>query len=188
MTIVGGSRTRNEVFVLKKNEISDIVTPKVKVGTKILPLRGLKGNQLREVRRLQSRAAVAYLRLRYGSLNTYILLAYVEEALSHVQWIVPAKKIKGRYPFVTEGSYSIISCLTAPRFRGLGIYPAQLGRVMESAIPSNKYWIWTASDNISSIKGIRKAGGIKVREFIQEKWFWGCISHIEYLPEGSDSR
>ena len=68
----GYSRTQHEVLVLKKNEISDIVTPKVKVGTKILPLRGLKGNQLREVRRLQGRAAVAYLRLRYGSLKTYV--------------------------------------------------------------------------------------------------------------------
>jgi len=167
--VLGYSKIKNVVFILRAKEASDIASPKVKVDTKVLQMDKVTPLQWRELKQLQGQFGVLYLRFRYGSPNTYILLAYVEGTLAHVEWIVPASRIKSRYPFVSEDSYSIISCLTAPCFRGLGIYPAQLGRVIESAIPSNKYWIWTASDNISSIKGIRKAGGIKVREFIQQK-------------------
>ena len=69
----GYSSTENEVFVLQKDKIADVVALRTKITTKILPLLALKGNQLREVRRLQGRAAVAYLRIRYGSLKTYVL-------------------------------------------------------------------------------------------------------------------
>ena len=184
----GASQTRNEVFVLKKDKTSDIVTDRVKVTTKILPLRALKHSQLRELSELQGKAAVSYLKFRYGSLNTYILLAYVGKTLAHVEWIVPASKIRFRYNFVTNDSYSIISCLTSQSFRGLGIYPSQIQKVVESDIPARMFWIWTASTNIPSLKGIRKAGGVKVGEFVQKKRFWGCISHVKYFPGGNDSK
>jgi len=186
--VLGYSKKNNVVFILRAKEASDIASPKVKVDTRLLQMDKVTPLQWRELKQLQGQFDVLYLRLRYGSPNTYILLAYVEESLAHVEWIVPASRIKSRYSFVSEGSHTIISCLTASCFRGLGIYPAQLGRVIKSAIPSDKYWIWTTSDNTSSIKGIQKAGGIKVLEFVQEKLFWGCISHIEYLPEESHSK
>ena len=183
--MLGYSKAKNVVFILRAEEISDIASPKVKVDTELLKMDKMTPSHWRKLKQLQGQFDVLYLRIRYGSPNTYILLAYVEKKLAHVEWIVPADRIKSRYSFVTEDSYSIISCLTAPCYRGLGIYPAQLRRVTKSAIPSDKYWIWTTSDNISSAKGIRKAGGIQVLEFIQEKWFWGGISHIEYLPEAN---
>ena len=184
----GYSSTENEVFVLQKDKIADVVALRTKITTKILPLLALSKSERREVKELQGKAAFAYLKYRYGSPNTYILLAYVEGTLAHVAWIVPASKIRGRYTFVTEKSYSIISCLTSQGLRGLGIYPSQIQKVVKSDIPAKMFWVWAASTNTASLKGIRKAGGIKVREFIQEKWFWGCISHIEYLPEESHSK
>jgi len=188
MMMFGGSEATNDVFVLKKNGISDIVTSKAEVVTEILRLCALKRSWLRELKRLQGSTAVSYLKLRYGSGNTYVLLAYVDNTLAHVEWIVPAGKIRGRYPFVTEDSYSIISCLTAPSFRGLGIYPSQIQKVVKSDIPAKIFWIWSESTNIPSLKGICKAGGIKVGELVQKKWFWGCVSHIEYFPEGDDNK
>lgn len=186
--LFGISQVRNEVFVFKKNKISRIIMPKVKISTIILPLSELNRDQLKQIRAQQGKFAAYYLKLKYGSLKTYILLAYAGECLTHVQWIVPAGKIKARYPFVTENSYSIISCLTAESFRGLGIYPSQIQKVVQSDIPARIFWIWAPSTNTPSLKGIRKAGGIKVAEIVQKRWFWGCISHIEYFPEGDDNK
>lgn len=183
----GYSNTSNVVFILRPKEISSIAVLKVKVDTKLLRINDLTHRQWKQLKQLQGRLAVSYLKLRYGSPNTYILLAYVGEALTHVEWIVPASRIKSRYHFVSEDSYSIISCLTAPRFRGLGIYPSQIQKVVQS-IRAKMFWIWTVSTNTSSLEGIRKAGGMKAGELVQKKWFWGYISHIEYFPEGSDSK
>lgn len=186
--MLGYSLAKNEVFVFQKGQISEIATPKKEVTTKILPLLALSKSQRIEVKQLQGRVVFAYLAFRYGSSNTYILLAYVEEVLAHVEWIVPATKIRGRYPFVTEKSYSIISCLTSQSLRGLGIYPSQIQKVVKSDVPAKMFWIWTESAHTASLKGIRKAGGVKAGEFLQTKWFWGCASRIEYSPERGGCR
>lgn len=183
----GYSSIKHEVFTLPKN-LSDKVTAKVELNTKLLHLNELTPKHWRQLKELQGRFAALYLRWRYGSPDTYILFAYVEETLAHIEWIVPSGKIRGRYPFVTEDSYAIISCLTLPRFRGLGIYSSQVQKVVESDIPARMFWIWTASTNMPSLKGIRKAGGVKVGEFVQKRWFWGCMSHIEYFTEGSNCK
>jgi hypothetical protein len=180
----GYSRTRNEVFTLAK-KLPQRADPKIKVDTKLLQLLEVTAEQWRQVKRLQGLFPALYLKWRYGSPDTFILLAFVDQILSYIEWIVPARKIKSRYSFVSEDSYSIISCLTEPRFRRLGIYTSQIQKVVESDIPAKMFWIWTESTNIPSLKGISNAGGIKVGEFVQKKWFWGCISHLEYHPEES---
>jgi glycosyltransferase involved in cell wall biosynthesis len=185
MVMFGGSETTNDVFILKKNGISDIVTPKAEVVTEILQLCTLKRSQMRELKRLQSKATVSYLKLRYGSRNTYVLLAYVDNTLAHVEWIVPADKIRGRYPFVTEDSHSIVSCLTAKGFRGLGIYSSQIQKVITSCVPARTFWIWSACDNIASLKGIRKAGATKVGQFVQKKWLYGIVSCVSFAKDTS---
>jgi len=183
----GYSRIKHEVFTVSKN-LPQTVTAKVELNTKLLHLNEFTAEHRRLLRGLQGRFTVLYLKWRYNSPQTYILLTYVDKTLAHIEWIVPAGKIMGRYPFVTEGSYSIISCLTSQSFRGLGIYPSQIQKVVESDIPTKMFWIWTPSTNTPSLKGICKAGGIKVAELIQKKWFWGCMSCIEYIPWGSDSK
>jgi hypothetical protein len=178
----GYSRIKHEVFRVSK-ELSDKVHTQVDINTQISRLNELTPKQWKQLRELQGQFSVLYLRLRYGSADTYILLAYVEEELVHVEWIVPANKIRGRYPFVTKDSYSIISCLTSQSFRGLGIYPSQIQEVVKSNIPAKLFWIWTAYSNVPSLRGIGKAGGVKVAEIVQKKWFWGCISYIKYFPK-----
>ena len=70
MIIPGSSLTRSDAFVLKKDNTSDVVVPKMKVNTEILLVGELKKNQLKELRKLQGKAAVCYLKLRYGSPDT----------------------------------------------------------------------------------------------------------------------
>lgn len=181
----GYSRIKYEVFVFPDKQAQG-VEPKIEIDTKLLQLSEVTAKQWRRLQDLQGRLAALYLKWQYGSPDTHILLAFTRGRLAHVEWVVPARKIRPRYPFVTENSYSIISCLTARRFRGLRVFPAQLRKIIDSAIPSDQYWIWTASGNLSSIKGIRKAEGVKVGEFVQRKWLWGCVSRTEYFPKRDD--
>jgi len=183
--MIGYSRTKYEAFILPKKLLKKM-EPKTEVDTKLLWLGEVTAQQWRQLKQLQGQFTVLYLRFRYGAPDTHILLVFAEGKLVHVEWIVPASKIKSRYGFISEDSYSIISCLTSKSFRGLGIYPSHIQKVVESDIPAKVFWIWTESTNIPSLKGISKAGGIKVGEFVQKKWLWGCISHIEYFREEGD--
>jgi len=182
----GYSRIKYEVFAFSKKTPQKI-EPKIEVDTKLLRLSEVTAQQWQQLQELQGRFAVLYLKWRYGSSDTHILLTFAKEKLVYVEWVVPAKKIRARYPFVTEKSYLIISCLTSPDFRGRGIYPAQLQNVVQSDIQTQIYWGLAARDNIPSLKGIQRAGGMKMGVFIQRKWLWGCISRPEYFPEGSDT-
>jgi hypothetical protein len=182
--MLGYSRKKYEVFMLT-DALAKRVQARVQIETNLIPLDELTSQQWKQLNQLQGYFSTLYLKWRYGSPETYILLAYADKTLAHIEWIVPANKIRWRYHFVTKDSYSIISCLTSQSFRGLGIYPSQIREVVKSNIPAKLFQIWTASSNTPSLKGIHKAGGIKVGEFVQKKWFWGCISHIKYCPEES---
>lgn len=177
----GYSEARSEVFTFSK--LSQEVNPRIKLETKLLRLSEVTAQQWRQLKQLQGKRSVLYLRLRYGSPDTYILLAFAKGKPVYVQWIVPSKKIRSRYSFVKKNSYFIIACLTAPDFRGLGIYPSQIQKVVQSDIQSETYWGKTSRDNIPSLKGIYKAGGVKVGEFVEKKWFWGCFRSTKYYPD-----
>jgi GNAT superfamily N-acetyltransferase len=182
--MLGYSRKKGEVFIFSK-EPPQRVSPKIELETKLLRVSEVTAQQWSQLKQLQGKLAVFYLRFRYGSPDTYILLGFAKGKLVYVEWVVPSKKIRSRYPFVKENTYFIMSCLTSPDFRGLGIYPALIQKAVQSHINSKIYWGAAAPTNIPSLKGIYKAGGVKVGEFVQKKWFWGCISHIEYHPEES---
>lgn len=55
----GSSQVRNEVFVFKKNKISRIIMPKLKISTIILPLSELNRDQLKQIRAQQGKFAEA---------------------------------------------------------------------------------------------------------------------------------
>ncbi|MHC4474804.1 MAG: hypothetical protein ACYTEL_04120 [Planctomycetota bacterium] len=177
----GKSQALNELFVFKRETTLNSVDPKTVVATEILPLSGLKRHHLKRLRRLQGQFAVSYLKFKYSSPNTHVLLAYVNEDLAHAEWIVPWYRLRRRYSFVTKDSYSIISCFTAERFRGLAIYASQIQRVVRSDIPSSVYWMWAESTNVASLKGICRAGGTKVGEFLFKRWFWGTMARSRML-------
>jgi hypothetical protein len=180
----GCSRIEYEVFTLPKTP-RETFQAKIKLDTQFLRVNSLTDDQWKLIRKAQGCFSTLYLKCRYGSPQTCILLAFVGKILAHIEWVVPAHRIKSRYPFVSDGSYAIISCLTAQSFRGLGIFSSQIQKVVASNISAETFWIWAASTNIPSLKGIHKAGGVKVGEFIQKKWFWGCFSRIRHFRKGT---
>ncbi|MHC4255129.1 MAG: hypothetical protein ACYSUL_05845 [Planctomycetota bacterium] len=179
--MLGYSKIRSDIFTFSET-IPQKVEARTRIDSKLLKLGDMTSTQWRQLKKVQGTFSVTYLKYRYGSPSTYLLLAYVGNKLAHVEWIVPAKRIKGRYPFLTDNTYFIISCLTSPDFRGLRIYPSQLRHVVESEIQTNLYWGMAACDNVPSIKGIYRAGGIKVGESVQTRWFWGLFSRLKYFP------
>lgn len=56
-------------------------------------------------------------------------------------------------PLITVGD-----CITDDRYRGLGIYPMVLQRIANDFAGKVQVFILVSPDNISSIKGIEKAG------------------------------
>jgi hypothetical protein len=178
----GYSRINHKVFTLPGDPVNT-VTPKLKLDSTLLCVYELTTVQSRQIKKLQGRLAVTYLKWRYGSEDTYVLLAYYKDRLVHIEWVVPAQKIKARYPFINDNSYAIISCMTCENFRGLGIYPSQIQEVVKSEIPSSKFWIWTPFNNKASLKGIAKSGAKEAGEIIQKKRLWGLFSSVQYHPQ-----
>ncbi len=175
----GYSKTRFELFELQPRSLTAL-TPAVDIDTHVTPVGTLNRNQWRQLQRLQGILPTWYLRWRYGSDQTYVLLAYLKEKLVHVEWLVPAEKLRSRYPFLSIGSYSLISCLTDEHCRGLGIFSSQMQCAAKAGFVRQQCLVWAASTNHPSIRAIRKAGAAGIGHFVQTKRFWGLLSHVEY--------
>ena len=180
--MLGYSKTENAVFTLSR-DFENRISPKIEIHSQILTITELTAEQWREVRAFQGALSVRYLRWKYGSGRTKLLLAYNGEDLVYVHWVVPCEKMVKRYPFVSPESYSFVSCLTASDVRGMVIYPASLQRFVIEQNSDDILWIWAARDNIASIKGIQKAGGKYKGTFVQTKRLWGLLSKVHYVAE-----
>jgi GNAT superfamily N-acetyltransferase len=88
----------------------------------------------------------------YRILNNSKIIAYAQ--------IMPKIFI---FDFMDKNGLHIGPCWTHPDFRGQGIYPYLLRKIVDddygSVERADKYYIFTSTDNISSQKGIEKAGG-----------------------------
>lgn len=69
-----------------------------------------------------------------------------------------------RFPFMKKGDFEIGPCLTVPEMRGRGIYPRVLSSIVKSYRSQNDadFYMLVAPDNRASIKGIEKAGFVRV--------------------------
>ena len=90
---------------------------------------------------------------------------YIYYAVSENNEIVHTSFVLGRcfkFKFLQKGEYEIGPCITKKEYRGRGIYPAVLKRIINE---KNKYiktlYIFCHKGNISSIRGILKAGFIQ---------------------------
>ena len=185
--MLGYSKVKHVLFELSPI-IKEEVSSKIKVNSVMLHTYELTREHWLKLKQLQGRWQVLYLKWRYGSPETYIQLTFTEQDLVHVEWVVPASKMSLRFPFVKNDSYSIISCLTSRNYRGLGIYPSQIQHVLKLNKSGESFLIWTSSSNSASVKGIEKAGGTKIAEFVQKKWLFGTFSKIESFKKFGPER
>lgn len=175
------NKSRNLAFVFDRRNMDSDVPSSDHFQTTITQMSQISDSLWRQIRKFQGFWRVMYLFLRYGGSRTYVLTAFKDQRLVHIEWLVPYEKMRRHYPFVTPDSYSIIACLTASDLRGKGVYPAQLHKAVTSGPSANRYWIWATVQNESSLRGIRKAGAQEVGTFTQTKFIFGLFSRIYYI-------
>lgn len=177
--MLGYSKLEYEIFAFPAKPYN-LSNPKIELISEIIPVNRISSGQWKDIKKLQGSLSVTYLRWKYSSSETKVLLAYTNENLAYIHWIVPDSKISKRYPFINKNSYAIISCLTANDYRGLSIYPSQLQKTLSHENFNKLFWIWCTRENIASKKGIIKAGAKHKGVFIQTKFLFGILNSIKY--------
>ncbi len=78
------------------------------------------------------------------------------ENLVHTSYVVPKCR---KFPFLDKNDYEIGPCFTYPEYRGKGVYPEVLRYICDKVGNSNTtFYMIVDESNISSVKGIEKAG------------------------------
>lgn len=157
-----------------------ISNPSLVAATSIAPMEMVSAAVWRDLKTLQGTRPVILRRLRYGSSGTHLLVNYLDNRLIHAEWIVPAHKMKRRYPFLPEDCHAVIACTTHPEFRGQGIYTEQLKKLRSTGISDN-YLIWADENNRPSLRGIQRAGGQEYGRLVQVHAF-GFVTSRLFVP------
>ena len=91
-----------------------------------------------------------------------LFCAFIGKNLAHSSWVVMSNNIKIHPPLNINYSKEafIWYCITAPEYRGLGLYPYTLSKILEFLERNGKSTAKLAirKDNIPSIKGASKIG------------------------------
>lgn len=86
-------------------------------------------------------------------------IAEADESIEHISWVYYAGH-PNRLLKLGANDVEIKYCLTLPQYRGRGIYPVVLKEIVKNLSQFNIFntFICVKKNNISSIKGIEKAG------------------------------
>ncbi len=98
---------------------------------------------------------------RFGS--SYAFALYIGDLLAHIAWLLPAAAVRQDIPRVLslrEDEAEITGCETLSNFRGKGVYPYVIQRLVSVARQRGirRIYMKTLETNVSSQKGIKKAG------------------------------
>ena len=98
---------------------------------------------------------------RFG--DSYAYGVYCGGRLAHISWLLPPQAIARDLPRVvpgTEGDAEITGCETLAEFRGRGIYPFAIQRLIDTAREKElrRVFMKTSPENLASQRGIERAG------------------------------
>lgn len=98
---------------------------------------------------------------RFG--ESYAYGVVVDGALAHVSWLLPPSAMAKDPPCVIQpgdDTMEITACETLPQFRGRGLYvlAIQMLMLVAKSLKVSTVYMKTTSDNVSSQRGIEKAG------------------------------
>lgn len=172
-----------EAYVLYRGQQPNEIVPKIEVRIEVLPLQSLSKKAVQAIISLEGYLSFLYLRLAYGSPETYLALVWVGEKLAGIEWAIPYKKCRRR-SFIPEKAYMLAAGYTAPPFRGNRIHPFMLQEIGRRIPGCDEYWMLVHENNVPSIKGVEKVGR-HVGRFVQKRWLWGCLRSTKYYPDAS---
>lgn len=173
--------SEDDVYLIRERGVAQAGQPQ-QFHMRFVLMDQLSAEDWKGVEGLTGRISARYLRWSYRHRFTALLLIMSEGCVVGVLWVIPSAAIRRRYPFVREGCGAIIACVTHPSFRGLGLYSAGI-RAIAASGHSHEYFIWAHKDNVASLKGMLKAGGLKVGEFTRVRWFRGLITWISFRSQ-----
>lgn len=90
--------------------------------------------------------------------KTRIFYVVKNGVVAHYSYVIP-KCFK--FPFLKENDYEIGPCQTKKEFRGQGLYPMVLKKIVATEFSSSNYFMIVHESNVCSIKGIKKAGFVE---------------------------
>lgn len=85
----------------------------------------------------------------------------------HTSYVIPAC---AKFPFMNKNDLEIGPCYTHPAFRGKGIFPKVLSEICRRRNNTQTFYIFAHENNISSIKGIEKAGFVRCGLVCESKY------------------
>lgn len=95
-----------------------------------------------------------------------IIYVYDDKKIIHYSYVIPKF---WKFSFLSKNDLEIGPCWTDLEYRGHGIYPFVLKEVVEKFEQFNSFYMIVEENNISSIKGIEKAGFKIVGKIIKSK-------------------
>ena len=112
----------------------------------------------------------------------WLIISYFELAIYYVkngEKIIHTSLVTGKsfkFPFMKKNDWHIGPCVTVEGYRGRGIYPKVLQKITydfykrNNSSQSSLYMI-VKDTNIPSIKGVHKAGFVKIADIVKNRWF-----------------
>ena len=91
-----------------------------------------------------------------------------DNKIAHTTYLIPKCR---KFDFMGSSDWEIGPCITAREFRGQGIYPKVLNHIT-SSFGNNEtiFYMIVEENNLSSIKGIEKAGFKRCGLVQKTKW------------------
>ena len=101
---------------------------------------------------------VFLLRLYFLLITFYgVKLFYVLDGDNIIHYSYVLRK-NYKFPFMKKSDLEIGPCYTCKEYRGKGIYPRVLKKIVASGLEGSRFFMIVEESNLSSIKGIKKAG------------------------------
>lgn len=120
-----------------------------------------------------------------GNLTIYYTLAK-DDTISHTSYLV---RKNYKFPFMGSKDYHIGPCFTHPNYRGQNIYPFVLNFIGQHISSASHIFMLVGPANKSSIRGVEKAGFVRIGEVYKTKmkrYILSCLYATDNSVENSE--
>ncbi len=107
--------------------------------------------------------------LSFGKCKSYSVISLKDGSIIHKSVTVGCNI---KFPFLKRKDYEIGPCHTNPEYRGKGLYPYILQYIVRDLSSHNNFYILIREDNLSSRRGVEKAGFTEIGTVYKHHGRW----------------